>query len=57
MRKSIHTRLTITFVGLAIVPLLLVGGIIAWRTFLVQRRQALDIQPLTNLSRMVYNSV
>jgi hypothetical protein len=44
MRNSIRTRLTITFIGLAIVPLLLVGGIIAWQTFLVQRQQALDTQ-------------
>jgi signal transduction histidine kinase len=36
--------LTIAFVGLAVGPLLLVGGIIAWQAFLVQRRQALDIQ-------------
>jgi signal transduction histidine kinase len=44
MRNSIHTRLTVAFIGLAIGPLLLVGGVLAWLSFTVQRRQALDLQ-------------
>jgi signal transduction histidine kinase len=44
MRNSIHTRLTVAFIGLAIGPLLLVGGVLAWLSFTVQERQALDLQ-------------
>jgi hypothetical protein len=44
MRNSIHTRLTVAFIGLAIGPLLLVGGVLAWLSFTVQGRQALDLQ-------------
>jgi two-component system cell cycle sensor histidine kinase/response regulator CckA len=44
MRKSIRTRLTLAFIGLAIGPLLLVGGVLAWQSFAVQKQQALDMQ-------------
>jgi two-component system cell cycle sensor histidine kinase/response regulator CckA len=44
MRKSIRTRLTVAFIGLAIGPLLLVGGILAWQSFAVQEQQARDVQ-------------
>jgi hypothetical protein len=44
MRTSIRTRLTMIFVVLAIGPLLLVGGIIIWQSFLVQQQQAPDMQ-------------
>lgn len=44
MRSSLQTRLSIAFIGLAIVPLLLVGVILALRTFTVQQAQALNLQ-------------
>jgi signal transduction histidine kinase len=44
MRNSIHTRLTVAFIGLAVGPLLLVGGVLAWLSFTVQEQQALDLQ-------------
>jgi signal transduction histidine kinase len=44
MRNSIRTRLTVAFIGLAIVPLLLVGVIIAWQGFTTEKRQALNLQ-------------
>ncbi|MBN1815312.1 MAG: cache domain-containing protein, partial [Anaerolineae bacterium] len=44
MRSSIRTRLTVAFIGLAIGPLLLVGGVMAWQTFIAQQQQALDMQ-------------
>jgi serine phosphatase RsbU (regulator of sigma subunit) len=44
MQNSLRTRLTIFFIGLATVPLLLVGVIIAWRSYVVQQEQALDLQ-------------
>jgi methyl-accepting chemotaxis protein len=44
MRKSLRTRLTVTFVVLAIVPLLAVGTALAWRSFAAQREQALRLQ-------------
>jgi methyl-accepting chemotaxis protein len=44
MRNSLRTRLTVIFIGLAIVPLLLVGVILAWRSYVVQQAQALDLQ-------------
>ena len=44
MRRSIRTRLTAAFIGLAICPLLLVGSVLAWQSFAVQEQQALDMQ-------------
>ena len=44
MRKSIRIRLNVTFIGLAIGPLLLVGAILAWQGFATQEHQALSLQ-------------
>lgn len=44
MWNSIRFRLTLTFIGLAIGPLLLVGAILAQRSFVVEREQALALQ-------------
>lgn len=44
MWNSLRVRLTIIFIGLAIGPLLLVGVILAQRSFSVEREQALDLQ-------------
>ena len=44
MRSSIRTRLTVAFISLAIGPLLLVGGVLAWLSFTTQRQQALYLQ-------------
>jgi hypothetical protein len=42
MRHSLRVRLTSTFIGLAICPLLLVGVVLAWRSYSVQQEQALS---------------
>ncbi|NJN54103.1 MAG: HAMP domain-containing protein [Anaerolineae bacterium] len=42
MRSSIRTRLTLAFIGVAVMPLLLVGFGLAWQTVRVQRVQALE---------------
>lgn len=44
MRKSIRTRLTVAFIGLAISPLLVVGVVLAGQSFTTQQQQALDFQ-------------
>ncbi len=44
MRHSLRIRLTIIFIGLAIGPLLLMGGYLTWASFNVEREQALDLQ-------------
>src|SRR5512136_1248472 len=44
MRGSIRKRLTLAFIGLAIGPLLLVGAILAWQSFITQEQQALNLQ-------------
>jgi len=44
MRNSIQTRLTVAFIGLAIGPLLIVGVILAWQSFISQEQQALNLQ-------------
>jgi CheY-like chemotaxis protein/signal transduction histidine kinase len=46
MRLSIRLRLAITFIGLAVGPLLLVGALLGWLSFSVQRDQALQLQRL-----------
>src|SRR5215470_7234637 len=44
MRRSIRVRLTVAFMGLAIGPLLLVGVVLAWRSYTMQQQQALYVQ-------------
>lgn len=44
MQYSIRHRLTITFVALAVLPLLLVGLILVWQSFTVQQQQAITLQ-------------
>ena len=44
MRNSLRRRLNIIFIGLAIGPLLLVGIILARRSFTTQGEQALELQ-------------
>src|SRR5207237_10679947 len=44
MRRSIRVRLTVAFMGLAIGPLLLVGVVLAWRSYTTQQQQALYLQ-------------
>jgi PAS domain S-box-containing protein len=44
MHGSIRKRLTISFIALAVGPLLLVGAILAWQSFRVLQHQALDHQ-------------
>ncbi len=44
MRKSLRTRLTVIFIGLATIPLLLVGVVLTERTLTAQRQQALNLQ-------------
>jgi two-component system cell cycle sensor histidine kinase/response regulator CckA len=44
MWNSLRLRLTMIFIGLAVGPLLLVGMILAQRSFTIEREQALDLQ-------------
>jgi len=44
MVTTIRSRLTIAFIGLAIGPLLLVGGVLAWQSYIIQQQQALTLQ-------------
>ena len=44
MRNSIRTRLSITFIGLATIPVFLVGVILAWQSFTIEQQQALNLQ-------------
>jgi nitrogen fixation/metabolism regulation signal transduction histidine kinase len=44
MRDSLRTRLTFSFVVVAVVPLMVAGLALSWRTFVVQREQALILQ-------------
>ena len=44
MGNSIRFRLTATFMGLAILPLLLVGIILSWQSYKNERSQAINIQ-------------
>ncbi len=43
-QNSIRTRLTITFIGLAIGPLIIVGILLGWRSYSQQKEQALRHQ-------------
>ena len=51
MRGSIRKRLTLVFIGLALGPLLLVGIILAWQSFITQEQQALNLQRVNILSQ------
>jgi hypothetical protein len=42
--NSIRSRLTLTFIGLVIGPLVVVGGVLAWQSYTVQSEQALTLQ-------------
>jgi PAS domain S-box-containing protein len=44
MQSSIRTRLMMIFTGLAIGPLLLVGIVLTWQSFVMQQQQALSLQ-------------
>ena len=44
VKTSIRTRLVVAFIGLAIVPLLLIGAILSRQSYIVQREQALELQ-------------
>jgi len=44
MRKSLRTRLTVYFIGLALIPLLIVGILVAYQSFRTQSAQAIEIQ-------------
>ncbi|MFH1153050.1 MAG: cache domain-containing protein [Pseudomonadota bacterium] len=44
MRNSIRARLTIAFLGLAVVPLLIIGLILASKTYTVQTMEAIALQ-------------
>jgi methyl-accepting chemotaxis protein len=44
MGHSIRTRLTLIFASLAIGPLLLVGTLLGWQSYQVQREQAIELQ-------------
>ena len=44
MGNSIRFRLTATFIGLAILPLLLVGIILSWQSYKHEKSQAIQIQ-------------
>lgn len=44
MRGSIRQRLTLAFISLAVGPLLLVGVVLAWQSFVTQQQQALNSQ-------------
>ncbi len=44
MRNSVRFRLTAIFIGLATLPLLLVGAVLSQRTVAVQRTQTLNLQ-------------
>lgn len=41
---NIHGRLRLTYMGLATIPLLVVGLVITWTTYTLQRSQLLDLQ-------------
>jgi len=44
LRTSIRSRLIVTLIGLAVVPLLVVGIILAWQGFSTQQNQVLAVQ-------------
>ena len=44
MRSSIRQRLTLAFIALAVGPVLLIGGALAWQSFIIQQQEALNLQ-------------
>jgi predicted DNA repair protein MutK len=44
MKKSIRRQLIVAFIGLAIIPLLVLGGIFSWLSYSAIRSEALRIQ-------------
>jgi len=44
MKRSLRTRLTVYFISLALMPLLIVGGLVAYQSFRSQSAQAVEIQ-------------
>ena len=44
MKTSIRRKLTATYITLAVSPLLLVGLILGWKSYTVQKEQALALQ-------------
>lgn len=44
MRNSIRTRLIVFLILVAVLPLLLLGLLLSWRTFRVQQQQALNLE-------------
>ncbi len=44
MKINLRTRLTTTFIGLAMLPLLLVGAWVGWQSYTSQQKQALNLQ-------------
>ena len=48
MPTSIRKRLTYTYIGLALGPVLLLGIIIVWLSYRTQQRHALDLQQQTS---------
>jgi signal transduction histidine kinase len=55
MRNSIRRRLTIAFFCLAIVPLLLVGGIIGWQSYITLKNITIQLQ--SEMGNSVLNKV
>jgi signal transduction histidine kinase len=49
MFTSIRLRFNLFFIGLAVAPILLVGGVVAIRSYTVERQQALTLQQETAL--------
>ena len=59
MRKNLRTRLTVYFISLALVPLLIVGLMVAYQTFSTQSVQALEVQSQNakRIARQVENYI
>ncbi|MFN2284910.1 MAG: cache domain-containing protein [Anaerolineae bacterium] len=55
MRNSLRARLTVAFIGLAVIPLLLVGVVLVGYSFTAQRTQALELQ--SQIARRVASDV
>src|SRR5262245_5052064 len=41
---NIHSRLRITHIGLAVIPLIIVGLVLTWTTYKSQQNQVVDLQ-------------
>jgi hypothetical protein len=44
MHNSLRFRLTVIIISLAVGPLILAGAVMSWRTYTVQKKQALNMQ-------------